>query len=185
MIGMRQQAESNTHDEQIGAMNAFSREFTWRGERYWFDSFVDGLNRLPRPLLAFGVIWLLWFAVQEPIEFSVIMQALALVPEWLALIIGQIVLLFFGGRMLERWPRRMTAPSAREVKEVVAGMEELRSLDKSADRAPFVPATMEPIRDDNMPSRAYDAEMADRTKPMSNAAIMEWNRRRHLDEGTP
>ena len=52
---------------------------------HWFDAAVNGLNRLPRPLLTLGTIGLFVYAMVEPAGFSTRMEGLALVPEplWL------------------------------------------------------------------------------------------------------
>ena len=36
----------------------------------WFDRMVNGLNRLPRPMLAFGTIGLFVYAMVDPVRFS-------------------------------------------------------------------------------------------------------------------
>ena len=109
-------AEANTHSEQMSAMQAMAAEFQYRENRTWFDSLVDGLNRLPRPLFAGLVIALLFWAPVDPISFAAAMQAYNLVPEWLALILAQIILLYVGGRMLDKWPSRLKGPSKKESK---------------------------------------------------------------------
>lgn len=64
--------------------------------------FVDGLNRLPRPLMAFGVIALFASAMFDPLWFGERMQGLALVPEHLWDILWAIVGLYFGARELQK-----------------------------------------------------------------------------------
>jgi hypothetical protein len=63
-----------------------------------FDRFVDGLNRLPRPLLAFGTLGLFAAAMVDPIWFASRMQGLALVPEPLWWLVGAIISFYFGAR---------------------------------------------------------------------------------------
>jgi hypothetical protein len=63
-----------------------------------FDRFIDGLNRLPRPLLAFGTIGLFVAAMTDPIWFASRMQGVALVPEPLWWLMGAIVSFYFGSR---------------------------------------------------------------------------------------
>ena len=38
----------------------------------WFDGFVNGLNRLPRPMLAIGTLGLFVYAMVEPIGFGLL-----------------------------------------------------------------------------------------------------------------
>ena len=117
--------EVNRQDDQLSARESFGPVTEGRT---WFDVLVDALNRLPRPLLAFEAIALLHWAVLDPPGFAAAMTAFALVPEWLALVIAQIVLLYFGGRMLDKWPRKMKGPTPKEVKEVVENIEELKRI---------------------------------------------------------
>lgn len=63
-----------------------------------FDGFVNGLNRLPRPLLALSTLGLMGYAMADPAEFSLRMQGLAYVPEPLWWLMGVIVSFYFGAR---------------------------------------------------------------------------------------
>ncbi len=79
------------------AISQLGQEFVSRRES-WFDSFVDGLNRLPRPALTLGVLALFIYAMAEPVGFAARMQGLALVPEPLWWLLGAIVSFYFGAR---------------------------------------------------------------------------------------
>lgn len=63
-----------------------------------FDSFVNGLNRLPRPLLTFSTFGLMAYSMLDPASFSVRMSGLAQVPEPLWWLMGVIVSFYFGAR---------------------------------------------------------------------------------------
>lgn len=79
------------------ALAQFAAEF--EGARQgWFDRFVDGLNRLPRPMMAFGVIGLFAAAMTDPVWFAARMAGIALVPEPLWWLLGAIVSFYFGAR---------------------------------------------------------------------------------------
>jgi len=75
----------------------FAAEFV-HPRRGVFDRIVDGLNRLPRPALALGTIWLFVMAMQRPEKFIKGMEGLALVPEPLWWLMGAIVSFYFGAR---------------------------------------------------------------------------------------
>ncbi len=75
----------------------FAAEFI-HPNRGAFDRVVDGLNRLPRPALALGTIWLFVMAMQRPEKFARGMEGLALVPEPLWWLMGAIVSFYFGAR---------------------------------------------------------------------------------------
>jgi hypothetical protein len=74
------------------------------GEEYqhpalsWFDRLVNGLNRLPRPLLAFGTLGLFTYAMIDPEAFAKRMVGLNAVPEPLWWLLGAIVAFYFGAR---------------------------------------------------------------------------------------
>lgn len=74
------------------------------GEEYqhpalsWFDRMVNGLNRMPRPFLAFGTIGLFVYAMVDPQAFAVRMVGLNAVPEPLWWLLGAIVAFYFGAR---------------------------------------------------------------------------------------
>jgi hypothetical protein len=70
----------------------------------WWDSLIDGVNRLPRPLMTFGTIFLFFYAIYDPVTFSVWMVALQGIPDNLWYIMGTIILFWFGGKMLVGTP---------------------------------------------------------------------------------
>lgn len=79
------------------ATSQFAAEFAAR-PRTWFDGFVDGLNRLPRPVLTLGTVGLFAYAMIEPQGFGLRMTNLNLVPEPLWWLLGAIISFYFGAR---------------------------------------------------------------------------------------
>lgn len=83
---------------------AYARAITQLGQEFqvaragFFDSFVNGLNRLPRPMLALGTMGLFVYAMVEPAGFGLRMEGLQLVPEPLWWLLGAIVGFYFGAR---------------------------------------------------------------------------------------
>ena len=84
------------HVLQHAAIDQFESEF--RTSRSRLDRFVDGLNRLPRPAMAFGVLVLFIAVMLDPIWFADRMAGLSLVPEPLWWLLGAIVSFYFGSR---------------------------------------------------------------------------------------
>jgi hypothetical protein len=89
------------------------------GEEYqhpalsWFDRMVNGLNRLPRPFLAFGTIGLFVYAMVDPRAFAERMVGLNAVPEPLWWLLGAIVAFYFGARETHYFRNRaMASPFA-------------------------------------------------------------------------
>lgn len=105
------------------AMSQYGQEFVV-APRGWFDSFVNGLNRMPRPMLALGTMALFIYAMVDPAAFSLRMQGLQLVPEPLWWLLGAIVGFYFGAREAHHfrdrvWPSQPVAEAA-SVASVVA-----------------------------------------------------------------
>ena len=83
------------HSANAAVQAQFAAEF---GHKGWFNQLVDALNRLPRPLMAFGVIGLFVSAMFDPIWFAARMQGLVLVPDALWALLAIIVTFYFGAR---------------------------------------------------------------------------------------
>lgn len=82
---------------QSDSLAQFAAEFA-HPKRGMFDRVIDGINRLPRPALALGTIWLFVIAIRKPDQFVTGMKGLALVPEPLWWLMGAIVSFYFGAR---------------------------------------------------------------------------------------
>ena len=90
-------AGARSAEAQAASLQQFAAEFQ-HARRGWFDRLVDGVNRLPRPLMAFGTLGLITSAMVAPVWFGQRMQGLALVPEPLWWLMGAIVSFYFGAR---------------------------------------------------------------------------------------
>lgn len=88
------------------------------GEEYghpslgWFDRLVNGLNRLPRPMLAFGTLGLFVYAMVDPEQFAQRMVGLNAVPEPLWWLLGAVVAFYFGARETHYFRTRALVPGA-------------------------------------------------------------------------
>jgi hypothetical protein len=123
-----------------------------------FDRFMDGLNRLPRPMLTIGTVGLFVYAMVAPAAFSVRMEGLALVPEPLWWLLGAIVSFYFGARELHYMRSRVTAIAP--VVAVTAPPSNREPEPETAEPAPFANLA---------------AGLAD---PDRNPALEEWRRLR-------
>lgn len=127
------------HEKFAAAMTQFAAEFT-HSRRSWFDSLVDGLNRLPRPFLAFGVMGGITWAAVDPIAFTAAMTALSVVPDPLWYLAGIIVAFFFGAKQVKDLGS-MRAATPERVGQVLETMGRINAMRPSPppDSAP-VPA---------------------------------------------
>lgn len=86
------------------AHDAFMATVAEQGEEFRaardgaFDRFVNGLNRLPRPMLALGTLGLFAYAMIDPTSFAQRMVGLAYVPEPLWWLLAAVVGFYFGAR---------------------------------------------------------------------------------------
>jgi holin (3TMs family) len=150
-VGNRAAREAAAGESHAGAISQYAAEFADAGDSR-FDRLVNGLNRLPRPLLALGTLGLFAYAMAEPAGFSTRMESLALVPEPLWWLLGAIVSFYFGARELHH---RRTRTLRAAVRAATTGPA--RATPSAA--SPAVPV-----------SRAAD--------PDYNAAVEEWRRLR-------
>jgi hypothetical protein len=112
---------------QQAALREFAEEFgaTPTG---LFDRAVNGLNRLPRPLLAFGTIGLFVYAMIDPQQFAFRMVGLNAVPEPLWWLLGAVVAFYFGARETYYFRNRSGAMPAAPGSAAVTP-EEIPALD--------------------------------------------------------
>jgi hypothetical protein len=97
---------------QAAALAQHSAEFAGAGTG-WFDRLVNGLNRLPRPMLAFGTLALFGYAMVDPEGFGARMTGLNQVPEPLWWLLGAIVGFYFGAREAHHFRARAPASDTR------------------------------------------------------------------------
>ena len=143
-------AEVREAARQAAALSQFASEFGFE-RRGWFDRFIDGLNRLPRPMLALGTLALFVSAMSDPVWFAERMQGVALVPEPLWWLMGAIVSFYFGARHQAKTHdlQRSLAETLARAPQVIRGIEAFRSevlpepeagvdADEAAEDAPIV-----------------------------------------------
>ncbi len=109
-VGNRADRDAAEHAQFIAALGQFSEEFR-NPNVTWFDRFVNGLNRLPRPMLAVGTLGLFVYAMVDPAGFAERMQGLAYVPEPLWWLLGAVVSFYFGARELHHYRGRSIGAS--------------------------------------------------------------------------
>ncbi|MER5173773.1 holin family protein [Thioclava kandeliae] len=108
-----------SHEAFSATQRAYGEEFAAR-PACWFDSFVNGLNRLPRPLLALGTLGLFIYAMVNPQSFAERMVGLSYVPEPLWWLLAAIVGFYFGAREAHyfRTPKPAAPPAAAKAEAV-------------------------------------------------------------------
>ncbi|MDO6585481.1 holin family protein [Salipiger sp. 1_MG-2023] len=137
----RENAEAQATREagmQTSALQQFGTEFT-SNRSSWFDRFIDGLNRIPRPALALGTLALFVAAMVDPVWFAERMAGIALVPDPMWWLLTAIVGFYFGARHQVKGHqfRREIAASMAEVPGVV---QQIRDIDAVAAPSASLPA---------------------------------------------
>ena len=151
---------------QMQAMREYDEEFAIPRQG-WFDRFMDGVNRLPRPALALGALGLFVAAMIDPLWFSQRMQGIALVPEPMWWLLGVIVSFYFGARhqvKSQKFQREIVDTMA-HVPQVMHNFKALKEL-----RAESVG-----VADSGSDVRLSLASIA----PDTNAALEAWRERDH------
>lgn len=92
------------------SLSEYGGEFSTVSGDSWFDSFINGLNRLPRPVLTLGTFGLFIYSMTDPAGFSLRMEGLALVPEPLWWLLGAIISFYFGAREAHYFRSRPQIP---------------------------------------------------------------------------
>lgn len=143
------------------ALGQFGAEFQ-TPRKGLFDCFVDGLNRLPRPVMVIATLALFASAMFDPLWFAERMQGLALVPDPLWWLAGTIVAFYFGGRYQVKAQefRQALSQSTAELPKVLSAISRIRDLrsdspgvaDTGTDTALSATATE---RSDNPAIRAW------------------------------
>ena len=146
---------------QTQSMQQFASEFTVQRQG-GFDRFMDPLNRLPRPLLAFGTIGLFVVAMSDPVWFSTRMQGISLVPDPLWWLMGAIVSFYFGARHQAHSQdfQRSIAQTLARVPTVVQNTRALQALRSDTPQV----AQSAPSAELNLGALA----------PSDNPALLEW-----------
>ena len=152
---------------EAAALAQFAAEFT-RPQQGLFDRLMDGLNRLPRPLLAFGTLGLFVSAMVDPVWFAQRMQGVALVPEPLWWLMGAIVSFYFGARhqtKSHQFQKGLTATLARTA-EVTGHIRDLEALKAGAEDMPDALDDLDDVEPAARVSGSVDVR--------GNAALRDW-----------
>ena len=160
VAGNRRERDTQSHQTDMAVQQQFAMEFRRLERRTWFDSLIDGFNRLPRPVIVLLIIGYFLAAWRDPEEFQIINTALDAVPERMWVIAVVIVTFYFGARELAKFrDQKRMALSAAAFAEQQRRIERLRQTQ-------------------HVTAGAYASEMTDEATPLSNRSIAEWNRRR-------
>lgn len=147
-------------DRDIASLGQFSAEFHARENRSWWDSLVDGLNRLPRPLITIAILSFFVLAPLDPPRFIEIAKAYELMPPGYWALLSVIIGFYFGGRMqLKAQDFNVKKDAVNAAKELVKIRKEFRQLDDDLE---------------SVESKIFDAAKTSSTRVIKNQVIEKW-----------
>ena len=128
VFGDQAAKEAAIHKEQMELQKGYQAEFLAPEKHGWFNQLVDGANRLVRPLFTYGIVALFVWACVDPVQFTMTVQALGVIPELLWYIMMTIIGFWFGGRLLEKAPMLVSKKGMTAAKTVAKEIAEERDL---------------------------------------------------------
>jgi len=93
--------EDNAHAEEMASLQQFAAEFG--NGRTWFDSLIDGINRLPRPAALAMIGSYFYMSWNDPAQLAVINGGLQTIPEPMWWLLTTVIMFYFGGRVEHHW----------------------------------------------------------------------------------
>lgn len=156
-------ADQRSHDLDSAALAQLGAEFQAQ-DKGWFNSFMDGVNRLPRPLMVMGIFGVLVWTPYDPIGSAQVFTAWSLIPVEFWYIILAIVTFYFGGRHQAK------------------AIDLQKSMANVATRVPAVLETIEALEDlrhdsPGVADTGTDTEMqAHALSSSENAAVDDWRK---------
>ena len=121
--GDKREQDQQHHAGQTNAREQFAAEFMApRENRTWFDSLIDGINRLPRPTIVGLIIAYFILSFHDPVLFAQINQGLMNIPEPMWVIAGGVIGFYFTLREIKH---------SRDGKAFAKAAENAMSIEKS------------------------------------------------------
>ena len=159
--GQRQHDEAMADiGRDVSSIQQFSAEFQARNNRTGWDSFVDGLNRLPRPLLTFAILGFFVLAPLHPAKFLEIAKAYELMPPGYWALLSVIIGFYFGGRMqIKSQDMAVKKDAVQAMKDLVAMKQEFRKLEGE---------------DEPQESKIYDDAVRSGVDVIPNKVVEQW-----------
>ena len=159
--GQRKHAEQLADiDRDMASLGQFTAEFHARENRSFWDSFVDGLNRLPRPLITIAILSFFVLAPLDPTRFLEIAKAYELMPPGYWALLSVIIGFYFGGRMqLKAQDFNIKKDAVQAAKDLVQIKKEFRKLNDELE---------------STESKIYDAVKISTGNGIKNQVVAQW-----------
>jgi len=126
-VGDKSAQQAGFHQEQMQIQRGYQAEFLAPEKKGIFNQIVDAANRMVRPLFTYGIVAMFVWAAVDPVNFTLTVQALQIIPELLWYIMMTIIGFWFGGRLLEKAPMKISAQEIKQGKEIAKTIVEERA----------------------------------------------------------
>ena len=126
-VGDKAAKEVGFHREQMQIQRGYQAEFLAPEKKGIFNQLVDAANRMVRPLFTYGIVAMFIWAAIDPVNFALTVQGLQIIPELMWYIMMTIIGFWFGGRLLEKAPMKVSAKEIKQAKEVAQSIVEERA----------------------------------------------------------
>ncbi len=158
--GNKKERDQYDHQENIETQKTYSSEFHNRNNRTLFDSFIDGVNRIPRPAFVLLIIFYFILSYKNPEEFQVLNLGLQTVPENMWVVLGVIITFYFGARELNKLHNKNgMAIDPEQFNKIQLQIQELRQFKK-----------------DNEDLKEFREETDRLVEEINNSSIEEWKK---------
>ena len=97
VFGDKEARDRQGHTVDMAIHNQHANEFGHA--KTWWDSLIDGINRLPRPAMTFGIIYIFYYCINDPEGFKTAMTALSQMPKEGWYLMGIIMTFWFGSKL--------------------------------------------------------------------------------------
>jgi len=124
--GNQQERDQQYHSQFISGMQSYMAEYAPRNNRTPWDSFWDGINRMPRPLIVITIFLYFGLAYFNPKEFQVLNIVLSGVPPEMWWIMSSVVGFYFVAREFHKNRAKGMALSDMEFQTQQARIAKLR-----------------------------------------------------------
>lgn len=144
----------------MASLTQYSAEFHTRQTRTWWDSLADGLNRLPRPLMAIAILSFFVLAPLDPERFLETAKAYELMPTGYWTLVSVVISFYFGGRMqLKSHDMTVRKDAVKAAQELMAMKAEFRKLGEE---------------DESLESKKFDQAVISGNAKIPNKVVAQW-----------
>jgi len=104
LTGEEMKVDPKVYERMLDAIPAAIDEETGlKINKNWWDNFISGINRVPRPLFSFGLFIMFVIGVVAPETFNKIMVSWSAAPMMFWVVAMTIISAWFGGRIIQEF----------------------------------------------------------------------------------